>query len=59
MAVTVKLKKKDILLRVTKSEADALVESGKARFADKNEWRRWLIRMEQTNGKIDSRGVHD
>lgn len=42
MAVTVKLKNKNQYLRLPKSEAEKLVKSGKARFADRSEWRRWI-----------------
>lgn len=51
MTVTVKLKQKDEYLRLPKEEAEDLVRTGKARFADKAEWRRWLARQGDKDAK--------
>lgn len=42
MAKTIRLKKTGEYARLPNAEAEELVRKGKARFADKNEWRRYL-----------------
>ena len=41
VAKTIKYRKTGELARIDDDEADKLVRKGKARYADRNEWRRW------------------
>ncbi len=52
MAITVKLKKTDKYLRLPREEAKLLVKKGKARFADKAEWKRWQQKQQQINNNL-------
>jgi len=48
MAKTVRLKSTKEVIRVSDEEAQKLVKTGKARYASKNEWRRWQDRPQSS-----------
>lgn len=55
MTITIKLKDQDEYLRLPKDEAEQLVRKGKARFADRSEWKRWRkTQNEQNEPRINS-----
>jgi len=54
VAKTIKYRKTGELARIDDAEADKLVRKGKARYADRNEWRRWQQKQRAGAGSSSS-----